>query len=82
VAAAGAAGVPVTGFQSYPTPVLEGVRANLLRGLDLVAAHLDAGTFETIPAGRACPPCQSGHLTLILLGGVDAELARRNGDTA
>jgi hypothetical protein len=67
----------VTGFERYPLAVLEGVRANLLRGLDIVAAHVDAGTFDTTPAGKSSPPCQSGHLTLILLRGVDAELGRR-----
>lgn len=67
----------MTGFEQYPTPVLLGVRDNLLRGLDLVAGHVAAGTFHTIREGKSSPPSQSGHLTLILLSGVDAELDRR-----
>lgn len=72
----------MTGFERYPTAVLLATRDNLLRGLDLVATHIAAGTFDTIPAGKASPPNQSGHLTLILLRGVDAELERRNGEDA
>lgn len=60
------------------TSALIAVRANLLHGLDLVAAHLEAGTFHTIAPGKASPPSQSGQLTLILLAGIDAELANRN----
>lgn len=70
----------MTGFEEASTETLLATRARLLSGLDLVARHVDAGTFHTIPPGKASPPSQSGHLTLILLNGVDAELARRNGD--
>lgn len=65
------------GFADTPTAVLEAIRGNLLAGLDLVAAHVDAGTFHTIAPGKASPPSQSGHLTRILLEGVEAELAQR-----
>ena len=66
------------GFADAPTAVLVAVRENLLNGLDLVAKHITAGTFSVIAPGRASPPSQSGHITLALLRGVDAELARRN----
>jgi hypothetical protein len=64
-------------FGDAPTAVLVTVRENLLHGLDLVAKHIAAGTFTVIAPGRASPPSQSGHLTLALLRGVDAELANR-----
>lgn len=67
----------MTGFADTPTVALEAVRANLLAGLDRVAASLDAGTFTTCGPKGAAPPAQSGHLTLALLGGVDAELETR-----
>jgi len=77
VAAARAGGAPVTGFDHAPTAALETIRGNLLAGLDRIADHLAAGTFEDIAPGRSSPPSQSGHLTLALLAGVDAELERR-----
>lgn len=67
-------------FANATTAALLSVRSNLLRGLDIVAGHIDAGTFDVVAPGKASPPCQSGHLTLALLAGVDAELAIRNGD--
>jgi hypothetical protein len=54
------------------------LRANLRRGLDVVAEHLAAGTFHTVGPKGAAPPSQSGHLTLALLAGVEAELAGRD----
>lgn len=35
------------------------------------------GTFETVGVKGAAPPSQSGHITLALLAGVEAELAAR-----
>ncbi len=64
-------------FATQPTEILVQVRRNLLDGLDLVAAHIAAGTFHDIPPGKASPPSESGQLTLMLLTGIDAELARR-----
>lgn len=64
-------------FAAASTATLRTIRANLCRGLDLVAGHIDAGTFHTIPDGKASPPSQSGQLTLALLRGVDVELATR-----
>jgi hypothetical protein len=68
-------------FADNPTSTLLIVRENLLRGLDVIADHLDAGTFDVQPKPGACPPSQAGQLTLTLLNGIDAELARRNGDS-
>jgi hypothetical protein len=65
------------GFADASTATLLAVRSNLLRGLDLVAGHLEAGTFDIIPPGKASPPCQSGQITLAMLTGIDAELANR-----
>jgi hypothetical protein len=67
----------VTGFAAAPTAALETVRTNLLAGLDRIAAALADGTFTTCGPKGAAPPAQSGHLTLALLAGVDAELATR-----
>lgn len=58
---------------------LRAVRRNLLRGLDRVAEHADAGTVHVIPAGGSTPPAASGWLVVILLELVDAELAARDG---
>jgi hypothetical protein len=66
-----------TGFGHVPTETLVAIRANLVAGLDLVAAHVKAGTFHDIPVGKSAPPSQSGQLTLALLEQVDAELDRR-----
>lgn len=65
-------------FAAASTATLRQVRGNLLAGLDWVADHLAAGTFHDIAPGRSSPPSQSGHLTLALLGAVDAELERRD----
>lgn len=69
------------GFADTPTAVLEAARDNLLRGLDLVAERLDEGTFHTVGHKGEAPPSQSGHLTRILLEGVEAELAQRRAAT-
>ena len=68
-------------FTDTPTAVLTTIRANLAAGLDKVAAALDIGTFHTIAPGKSSPPAQAGHLTLVLLVGVDAELTRREQET-
>lgn len=64
-------------FAGVPTETLTTIRANLVAGLDKVAAAIDAGAFHTIAKGKSSPPAQSGHLTLALLVGVDEELTRR-----
>lgn len=68
------------GFADSSTAALLAIRENLLGGLDLVAGHVAAGTFTTVGSKGSAPPCQSGQLTMVLLAGVDAELAVRNGD--
>lgn len=60
------------------TETLHALRANLLAGLDKVATHIEAGTLDTIQPGKASSPRDSGHLTLMLLDGIDPELAERN----
>jgi hypothetical protein len=69
------------GWADETPETLLAIRANLLRGLELVAEHVNAGTFHRIgPKGEA-PPSQSGHLTRIFLESIDAELSRReNGE--
>ena len=67
----------MTGFEQASTATLMTIRSNLLSGLDAVAATLADGTFTTVGIKGTAPPSQSGQLTLALLAGVDAELARR-----
>jgi hypothetical protein len=67
----------VTGFEHATAETLATLHRNLLRGLDNVARSLAAGTFHTCGPKGSAPPAQSGHLTLALLKGVDAELASR-----
>ncbi len=69
------------GLAKVSTHTLHKVRRNLLCGLDLVAAHAEAGTLHQAGPKGAAPPIQSGQLTLLLLLGVDAELARRKQET-
>lgn len=65
------------GFEVASTETLQRIRANLLRGLDRVAAALADGTFDAVGPKGSAPPSQSGNLTLALLAGVDRELERR-----
>ena len=65
------------GFSALGTKQLRDLRRNLLRGLDRVADHLDAGTFHQVGPNGEAPPSESGHLTLLLLRKVDAELESR-----
>ncbi|WP_341719827.1 hypothetical protein QQG74_09070 [Micromonospora sp. FIMYZ51] len=67
----------MTGFEAASTETLSAVAANLRRGLDVVASRIAAGTFHEVGPKGAAPPSQSGQLTLLLLTGVEAELARR-----
>lgn len=64
------------GFADATTETLRVIRANLLRGLDLVADHIQAGTLHDL-AGKSSTPAEGGHLTLALLNGLDVELSRR-----
>lgn len=63
----------LSGFEAADTQTLLTIRANLLQGLDRVAANLAAGTFETVGPKGAAPPSQSGQTTLALLSGLEAE---------
>lgn len=77
---AGSPGLPgpdVTGFEQAPTETLTVIAGNLRSGLAVVADRIAAGTFHTVGAKGSAPPSQSGQLTLALLDGVQAELARR-----
>jgi hypothetical protein len=69
------------GFEDASTSTLENTRERLLRGLDEVAAHIGAGTFEDF-GDRRTPPSQAGWLTLWLLEGVEAEVERRAKEAA
>jgi hypothetical protein len=64
-------------FSTQATETLLTVRANLLKGLDLVAAHMDAGTLDISLEEKTCPPRGGGNLSLGLLRAVDAELSTR-----
>jgi hypothetical protein len=65
------------GFENTSTATLKIIRANLLLGLEKVAATIEDGSFHTVgPKGEA-PPSQSGTLTLFLLQGIEAELEKR-----
>lgn len=68
----------LTGFEQYTDATLLRTHANLLRGVDQVAASLQDGSFNTLgPKGEASPS-QSGHLTLTFLALVSLELAKRD----
>lgn len=66
------------GFEQTSTATLTTIAANLRRGLDVIADTLAEGTFNTVGPKGAAPPAQAGQLTLALLDGVQAELARRS----
>jgi hypothetical protein len=65
-------------FAAASVETLTAIRANLLIGLDAVAATIEAGTFHICGTKGEAPPSQSGHFTLMLLRAVDAELAERS----
>lgn len=68
----------MSGFETASTETLRVIAGNLRRGLDVIAQRLADGTFHTVGPKGAAPPAQAGHLTLALLDGVTAELARRD----
>lgn len=69
----------MSGFESATSQTLVVIRANLVGGLDKIAATLADGSFHTVGAKGAAPPSQSGQITLALLTQIDAELSRRGG---
>lgn len=65
-------------FAGVSTEVLLVIRGNLLHGIDLVAGHIKSGTFNKVPDTKgACPPSQSGQLTLVLFNAIEIELESR-----
>lgn len=68
----------VTGFESTSTEVLEHLRGNLLKGMELAAAHEAAGTLYVSKDVKSCPPAAGAWLTKILLEMIDETLAARN----
>lgn len=66
-----------TGLENEDTETLLIIEANLLRGLDLVAASLDDGTFDVAREKGSAPPSEGGQITLGMLRTVRAELATR-----
>jgi hypothetical protein len=66
-----------TGLEDESTDVLLTIEANLLRGLELVAASLDDGTFDVAREKGSAPPSEGGQITLGMLRTVRAELASR-----
>lgn len=69
------------GFARASTDTLLATRANLLKGLDKVVDHLDAGTLHAIGKKGAASPAELGWLTLGLLRQVDKELRKREDKT-
>jgi hypothetical protein len=64
-------------WADLPDEVLETLRGNLLRGLDRVAEHVDAGTLRVVRKGGTVPPSEFGWLFVVLLRQVEAERAGR-----
>ncbi len=67
----------MTGFENHSKETLLKIRANLLKGLDEVAKTIENGTFKKVGEKGSAPASQSGHLTLALLEGIEAELKTR-----
>lgn len=66
-----------SGLAHVSPETLLAIRDNLLSGLNLVAASLVAGTFETVGKKGAAPPSQAGQITLGMLVSVNNELVAR-----
>ena len=69
--------IPDMGFEDVETEALLTIQQNLLKGLSVVAKHLEAGTFDVSAKEGSAPPSESGYLTLVLLLGVEDELESR-----
>jgi hypothetical protein len=69
---------PLNSWCDTDTDTLILLHRNLRQGLQVVADHIEAGTFHKIPPNKSSPPSQSGQLTVVLLRAVEAELARRS----
>lgn len=65
-------------FSDQSTDTLIKLWNNLKKGLDEVHTTIENGTFNTPPDTKgACPPSQSGQLTMWLAMAVDTELTKR-----
>jgi hypothetical protein len=64
-------------FTAVSTEALWVVRRNLLKGIDRVAEHIDAGTQHDVPDGHEVSAAEFGCFILALLVEVDHELASR-----
>lgn len=64
-------------WTKYSDETLLSTRSSLLAGLELVGAHISAGTFHKVGEKGKAPPSQSGQITLALLVEVNAELVAR-----
>jgi hypothetical protein len=67
----------MSGLEHVPTESLVVVRANLLKGLDKVADHVDNGTVMVAKDEKSVPPLVAGQMTYMMLGILDAELVSR-----
>lgn len=66
------------GFQKASTETLLIIRDNMLKGLDKVAEHIEAGTLDVgNPEKKENPPRAGGQLTLMLLTVVNSILDER-----
>lgn len=69
-------------WKRYSDEVLLTTRNSLLAGLETVGQRIADGTFHDVGEKGKAPPSQSGHLTLVLLVEVNAELVNRGFPTA
>ena len=65
------------GLSRAKTEHLLVLRDNLLKGLEKVAEHIDAGTLDVSPGEKQNPPRSGGQLTLLLLITVNEILDKR-----
>lgn len=65
------------GFKKASTETLLIVRDNMLKGLEKVAEHIEAGTLDVSPGEKQNPPRAGGELTLLLLTVVNSILDER-----
>ena len=71
-----------TGFENSSTETLLIIRENLLRGIDVAVAHIEAGTLDYVSPedlkDKKSPPRVFGWLTVMLLNNVESVLDSRN----
>lgn len=64
-------------LEKTSTEALLATQERLLGGLEIIAQHMEGGTFKTAAKEGAAPPAQAGWLTLIFLLIVEDELESR-----